>query len=279
MRRLTIGHSPDADDAFMFYALTSGLVPLTGPEPAEITAVHDDIQSLNERAQSAELDISQISAAAYPAVVHRYRITACGSSMGENYGPIVVAPRAMTPDDLAGSRIAVPGPHTTAFALARIYLPEFQPVQIPFDQAFDAVRDGRAQAAVVIHEGQITYAAAGFSKILDLGEAWFSDTGLPLPLGINVVRRDLGNHWCQAIATALAASIDYARANPSQALAHARAVGADLDEDITTRFTNMYVTNLTRNMGPRGHTALHTLFQRSPDRPTHPTPLDIIPAP
>ena len=121
--RLTIGHSPDADDAFMFYALTSGLVPLDGPEPAEITAVHDDIQSLNERAQSAELDISQISAAAYPAVAHRYRITACGSSMGENYGPVVVAPRAMTPDDLAGCRIAVPGLHTTAFALARIYLP------------------------------------------------------------------------------------------------------------------------------------------------------------
>ena len=279
MRRLTIGHSPDADDAFMFYALTAGLVPLDGPEPAEITAVHDDIQSLNERAQTAELDISQISAAAYPAVAHRYRITACGSSMGENYGPVVVAPQAMTPDDLAGCRIAVPGPHTTAFALARIYLPGFQPVQIPFDQAFQAVRDGRADAAAVIHEGQITYAAAGFSKVLDLGEAWFSDTGLPLPLGINIVRRDLGDHWCHAIANALAASIDYARANPSQALAHARAVGADLDEDITTRFTNMYVTNLTRNMGPRGHTALHTLFQRTPDHPPHPTPLDILPTP
>ena len=199
--------------------------------------------------------------------------------MGENYGPVVVAPQAMTPDDLAGCRIAVPGPHTTAFALARIYLPEFQPVQIPFDQAFEAVRDGRADAAAVIHEGQITYAAAGFSKVLDLGEAWFSDTGLPLPLGINIVRRDLGDDWCQAIATALAASIDYARANPSQALAHARAVGPDLDEDITTRFTNMYVTNLTRNMGPRGHTALHTLFQRSPDHPPHPTPLDILPTP
>ena len=279
MRRLTVGHSPDADDAFMFYALTSGLVPLDGPEPAEVTAVHDDIQSLNERAQSAELDISQISAAAYPAVAHRYRITACGSSMGENYGPVVVAPQALTPEDLAGCRIAVPGPHTTAFALARIYLPEFQPVQIPFDQAFDAVRDGRADAAAVIHEGQITYAAAGFSKVLDLGEAWFSDTGLPLPLGINIVRRDLGDDWCQAIANALAASIDYARANPAGALAHARAVGADLDEDITTRFTNMYVTNLTRNMGPRGHTALHTLFERSPDNAAQPVHLDIIPAP
>ncbi len=276
MRKLTIGHSPDADDAFMFYALTAGLVPLNGPEPAQVTAVHDDIQSLNERAQTAELDISQISAAAYPAVAHRYRITACGSSMGENYGPVVVAPYSMEPADLAGRRVAVPGPHTTAFALARMYLPNFQPVQVPFDQAFDAVHDGRAQAAVVIHEGQLTYAAAGFAKVLDLGEAWFSDTALPLPLGINIVRRDLGDAWCQAIATALAASIDYARANPALALQHARAIGGDLDEHITARFTDMYVTPLTRNMGPNGQAALTTLYQRTTP---HPVPLDIIPTP
>ncbi|MDE2768805.1 MAG: ABC transporter substrate-binding protein [Chloroflexota bacterium] len=279
MRHLTTGHSPDADDAFMFYALTAGLVPLDGPEPAEITAVHDDIQSLNERAQSAELDISQISAAAHPGRRPPLLNTPLGSSMGENYGPVVVAPRAMTPQDLAGARIAVPGPHTTAFSLARMYLPAFQPVQVPFDQAFDAVDDGRAQAAVVIHEGQLTYAAAGFSKVLDLGQAWFADTGLPLPLGINIVRRDLGDDWCQAIATALAASIDYARANPAQALQHARAIGVDLDEAITTRFTDMYVTDLTRNMGPRGHAALTTLYQRSPDSQAKPVPLDIVPAP
>jgi len=277
MRHLTIGHSPDADDAFMFYALTAGLIPLNGPEPAQVTAVHDDIQSLNERAQAAELDISQISAAAYPAVAHRYRITACGSSMGENYGPVVVAPHPMEPADLAGCRVAVPGPHTTAFALARMYLPDFQPVQVPFDQAFEAVHDGRAQAAVVIHEGQLTYAAAGFAKVLDLGEAWFGDTGLPLPLGINIVRRDLGDAWCHAIATALAASIDYARANPALALQHACAIGGDLDEDITARFTDMYVTNLTRNMGPNGHAALTTLYQRTTT--PHPIPLDIIPTP
>ena len=279
MLRLTVGHSPDADDAFMFYALTGGLVPLNGPEPAEVTAVHDDIQSLNERAQAAELDISQISAAAYPDVAHSYRITACGSSMGENYGPVVVAPQAMTPSDLAGRRVAVPGRQTTAFCLARMYLPDFQPVQVPFDQAFDAVRDGRAEAAAVIHEGQITYADAGFSKVLDLGEAWFSDTGLPLPLGINIVRRDLGDAWCHAIAAALAASIDYARANPTLALQHARAIGGDLDEDVTARFTDMYVTDLTRNMGPRGQAALTTLYQRTPTPTSHPVPLDIVPAP
>ena len=157
-----------------------------------------------------------------------------------------------------------------------MYLPAFQPVQVPFDQAFDAVDDGRAQAAVVIHEGQLTYAAAGFSKVLDLGQAWFADTGLPLPLGINIVRRDLGDAWCHAIATALAASIDHARANPALALQHARAIGTDLDEAITTRFTDMYVTDLTRNMGPRGHAALTTLYQRTA---SHPVPLDIVPAP
>ena len=279
MRSLTIGHSPDADDAFMFYALTAGLVPLDGPEPADVSAVHDDIQSLNERAHAAELDISQISAAAYPAVADRYRITACGSSMGEGYGPVVVAPHPLEPADLAGRRVAVPGRQTTAFCLARMYLPDFQPVQIPFDQAFDAIRDGRAEAAAVIHEGQITYAAAGFSKVLDLGAAWFGDTGLPLPLGINIVRRDLGDAWCHAIAAALAASIDYARANPTLALQHARAIGGDLDEDVTARFTDMYVTNLTRNMGPRGHAALTTLYQRTPTPTPHPVPLDIIPTP
>ena len=262
----------------MFYALTQGLVRLDGPEPADVAAVHDDIQSLNERAQAAELDISQISAAAYPDVADRYRITACGSSMGEGYGPVVVAPRAMTPEDLAGSRIAVPGRQTTAFCLARMYLPTFEPVQVPFDQAFDAVCDGRAEAAVVIHEGQLTYAAAGFAKVLDLGAAWFEDTGLPLPLGINIVRRDLGPAWCQAVATALAASIDFARANPSQALAHARAVVGDLDEDVTSRFTDMYVTDLTRDMGHRGRAALETLFQRSTDTRARPVPLDIVPA-
>ena len=279
MRHLTVGHSPDADDAFMFYALTQGLVSLEGPEPADVTAVHDDIQSLNERALAAELDISQISAAAYPGVADRYRITACGSSMGEGYGPVVVAPRPLPVADLAGCRVAVPGRHTTAFCLARMYLPDFQPVQVPFDQAFDAVSDGRAEAAAVIHEGQITYAAAGFSKVLDLGAAWFEDTGLPLPLGINIVRRDLGAAWCQAVATALAASIDFARANPSRALAHARAVGGDLDEDVTSRFTDMYVTDLTRDMGDRGRAALATLFERSADTRARPVPLDIVPAP
>ena len=278
MRRLTVGHSPDADDAFMFYALTQGLVSLDGPEPAEVAAVHDDIQSLNERAMAAELDISQISAAAYPDVADRYRITACGSSMGEGYGPVVVAPRAMTPEELAGSRIAVPGRQTTAFCLARMYLPDFQPVQVPFDQAFDAVRDGRAEAAVVIHEGQLTYAAAGFAKVLDLGAAWFDETGLPLPLGINIVRRELGDDWCQAVARAVAASIDFARAHPADAYVHVRGVVPGVDAEITEQFTDMYVTDLTRDMGHRGRAALETLFQRSTDTRARPVPLDIVPA-
>ena len=198
--------------------------------------------------------------------------------MGEGYGPVVVAPRAMTPEEMAGCRIAVPGRHTTAFCLARMYLPTFEPVQVPFDQAFDAVRDGRAEAAVVIHEGQLTYAAAGFAKVLDLGAAWFEDTGLPLPLGINIVRRELGDDWCQAVARAVAASIDFARANPADAYVHVRGVAPGVDAEITEQFTDMYVTNLTRDMGHRGRAALETLFQRSTDTRARPVPLDIVPA-
>ena len=277
MRRLTIGHSPDADDAFMFYALTAGLVPLNGPEPAEITAVHDDIQSLNERAQSAELDISQISAAAYPAVAHRYRITACGSSMGENYGPVVVAPQPQAPADLAGARIAVPGPHTTAFSLARMYLPDSSPSRSP------STRPSRPSTTVAPRPpSSSTKASSPTPPPASRKSSTLAKPGSPTPAfrcpsASTSSAATSATHWCHAIATALAASIDHARANPALALEHARAIGADLDEDITTRFTNMYVTNLTRNMGPQGHAALTTLYQRTPT--PHPIPLDIVPAP
>ena len=276
MRRITVGHSPDADDAFMFYALSHGLVDVDPPEPVEIDAVHADIQSLNEQAARGVFDVSQISAAAYPAVAHRYRITACGSSMGEGYGPVVVAPTGMAVDGLAGQRVAVPGLQTTAFLLAQIYLPSFEPVQLPFDQAFDAIRDERAEAAVVIHEGQITYAEEGFVKVVDLGESWFVDTGLPLPLGINVVRRELGASWHTWVATALASSIDYAQAHRAEVEAYARAIGPGIDADIAERFTAMYVTERTRDMGVEGREALSVLFGRLLGNDASTVPIDIV---
>lgn len=263
MRRLTVGHSPDADDAFMFYALSHGLVDVKEPEPVLIEPVHADIQSLNEHASQGIFDVSQISAAAYPGVADRYRITACGSSMGEGYGPVVVAPTRIPVSGLAGLRVAVPGAQTTAFLLAQMYLPEFEPIQLSFDQVFGAIHDGRADAGIVIHEGQITYEAEGLVKVLDLGEAWFADTGLPLPLGINVVRRELGDAWHRWVALALAASIDYAKTHPADAQAYARAVGLGVDGDVAERFTAMYVTERTRDMGAEGREALARLFSQS----------------
>ena len=242
MRRLTVGHSPDADDAFMFYALSHALVDVDGPEAVTIEPVHADIQSLNEHAAKGAYDVSQISAAA---------------------GPVVVAQTRVPVSALAGRRVAVPGSQTTAFLLARKYLPEFEPIQLSFDQVFAAIQDGRADAGVVIHEGQITYEGEGFVKILDLGEAWFAETGLPLPLGINVVRRDLGDAWHRWVAAALAASIDYARTHPADAQAYARAVSPGVDGDVAERFTAMYVTERNRDMGSEGREALSRLFSQS----------------
>ena len=275
MRHLTVGHSPDADDAFMFYALSHALVDVKGPEPVTIEPIHADIQSLNERASRGAYDVSQISAAAYPGVADLYRITACGSSMGENYGPVVVAQTKVPVSALAGRRVAVPGSQTTAFLLAQKYLPDFEPIQLSFDQVFEAVQDGRADAGVVIHEGQITYEGEGFVKIIDLGEAWYAETGLPLPLGINVVRRDLGDAWHRWVAAALAASIEYARTHPSDAQAYARAVGPGVDRDVAERFTAMYVTERTRDMGPEGREALSRLFSQSATNSAE-VPVDVV---
>ena len=276
MRELTVGHSPDADDAFMFYALSHGRVDVDPPEPVDIDTVHADIQSLNEQAAMGVFDVSQISAAAYPAVAHSYRITSYGSSMGEGYGPVVVALSGISVDELAGRRVAVPGLQTTAFLLAQTYLPSFEPVQLPFDQAFDAIRDGRADAAVVIHEGQITYESEGFVKVADLGECWFTDTRLPLPLGINVVRRELGPDWHIWVATALMASIDYAHAHPAEVGAYAQGVGSGVSAEIAEQFTSMYVTERTRNMGGEGQEALSILYRRSLADAASTIPIDVV---
>jgi len=195
--------------------------------------------------------------------------------MGENYGPVVVAQTKVPVSALAGRRVAVPGSQTTAFLLAQKYLPDFEPIQLSFDQVFEAVQDGRADAGVVIHEGQITYEGEGFVKILDLGEAWFAETGLPLPLGINVVRRDLGDAWHRWVAAALAASIEYARTHPSDAQAYARAVGPGVDRDVAERFTAMYVTERTRDMGPEGREALSRLFSQSATNSAE-VPVDVV---
>lgn len=278
MTRVTVGHSPDADDAFMFYALAHGKVAIEGVEPDGYAEVHADIQALNRRAFAGDLDMSQVSAGAYPYVADTYRITACGSSMGLNYGPIVVARGADT--DVRAAPVAIPGEHTTAYLLSRILLPPFQPVEMAFADVLPAVRDGSVTAGIVIHEGQLNYADYGLTKQVDLGERWFASTGLPLPLGLNVVRRGLGEGEQHALAAALSASIAWAEAHPEPALAYARSFAPEVDSDLTAAFTRMYVNDLTRDMGTPGAAGLEELYRRATDAGLLESvpPLDILPA-
>ena len=261
MTRVTVGHSPDADDAYMFYALAHGKVTVAGLDPGGYAEVHADIQALNRRALAGDLDMSQVSAGAYPYVADQYRITACGASMGLNYGPIVVARDAET--DVRDARVAIPGRHTTAYLLGRIFLPAFEPIELAFADVLPAVRDGSVTAGIVIHEGQLNYADYGVIKQVDLGERWFASTGLPLPLGINVVRRGLSESRQRALAAALSASIAWADAHPEPALAYARTFAPEVGADLTAAFTRMYVNDLTRDMGTQGAAGLETLYRRA----------------
>ena len=263
MRQLKIGHSPDADDAYMFYAITHGLVDLNGPEPAGHTEVLEDIQSLNERALRGELEMTAISAAVYPQVADKYRILACGASMGLRYGPIIVTNGPMDISELEGRRVAMPGPNTTAYLLAQMFLPPVEAVQLPFDQVMEPVKSGELAAAVVIHEGQLTYVDAGLTKILDLGELWYEKTGLPLPLGLDCVRRDLGEEWQVALGRALQRSIDVAFNNNAPAVDYALKFGRGIDAERGEKFAKMYVNELTVDMGEDGEKALNELFSRA----------------
>ena len=269
MSVLRIGHSPDADDAFMFYALATGKVTIEG---FEIEQVIEDIESLNRRALRGELEVTAISAAAYPRLVDKYRIMACGASVGRNYGPIVMSRPALsaaegaplTAGGLEGKRIAIPGEYTTAYLLLRIYLDRpFTPVFLDSDEVDEAVSRGRVEAGLIIHEGQITWEAQGFTKVLDLGKAWGDDTALPIPLGLDVIHRRLGNGTSRKVAEAFEASIRYAIAHEEEALEYALPFGRGIDRDTCRRFVRMYVNEDTVNMGEEGRRALETLYQRA----------------
>lgn len=259
---LRFGHSPDPDDAFMFYGLARGAVTI---RDFRVEHVLHDIQTLNEMAMAGAIEVTAISAHAYPAVADDYWIMHCGASMGLGYGPIVVAlpagPRSV--EDLAGRRVAIPGRLTTAYLVAQLHLPAFEAVVIPFDRIPDAVRDGVVDAGLVIHEGQITYREQGLVKLADLGELWQADTGLPLPLGLDVVRKDLGRELAGEIAAGLAASIAHAFENEDDAVAYALDYGRGLDTERARTFVRMYVNEYTRDMGERGRRALETLFERA----------------
>ena len=276
MSVLRVGHSPDADDAFMFYPLAKKIVTVQGHE---IEHVLEEIQALNQRAITGDLEVTAISAAVYPQVSQHYRILPCGASVGRIYGPVVVAKDALGPTELYGKKIAIPGQHTTAYMLLRICLSQpFDPVFLPFDNVTSAVQEGAVDAGILIHEGQIQVEELGLHRVLDLGKWWWEDTGLPIPLGLDMIHRRLGDELGRRVGRALKDAIIYAREHEEEALDYALQFGRGVDRDIGRKFIRMYVNEDTVDFGEEGRKALETLYRRAADQRimSEMPPLDIL---
>jgi 1,4-dihydroxy-6-naphthoate synthase len=262
--RITVAHSPDSDDAFMFFGLASGSVETGGVVVEQVLA---DIETLNRAAFEGRYEVSAVSFHAYAHLLDKYALLPHGASMGDKYGPIVVARQEAGPQSVKGSRIAIPGTLTTAYLTLRIYEPDFEYVVVPFDQIQQAVLDGQAEAGLLIHEGQLTYQDEGLRKIVDLGEWWAERTGgLPLPLGGNIIRRDLGPEMIAKVSKMLHDSIAYALSHRPEAVEYALQFGRGLDRAKTDRFVGMYVNNLTLDYGDRGRRGLERLMSDAFER-------------
>lgn len=259
-RLLTLGHSPDPDDAFMFYALAKDKIDAKG---WRFDHILQDIQTLNDRALNAELDITAISIHAYPFVAKHYALTNCGSSMGDGYGPMVVSKLPMPVEKLRGKLIAVPGERTTAFLALNLLLGRgnFRHTVVMFDRILDYVASGQADAGLIIHEGQLTYQNQKLHNIVDLGAWWKNSTGLPLPLGGNCIRRDLGEPAMSEIAGIIKASIEYSLAHRTEAVAHAMQYARDMGRELADRFVGMYVNDWTIDYGDVGRRAIIELLR------------------
>ena len=257
--KIRLGHSPDPDDAFMFWGLAAGVVD---PRGFEFEHVLRDIQTLNEWALEGRLEVTAISLHAYPLVQDRYVLLPHGASMGSGYGPIVVASDPLTTKELRGIEVVVPGRLTTAFLALRLCIGDFRYRELPFDEILAEVSSGRAVAGLLIHEGQLTYEAEGLHKVVDLGRWWLEETGLPLPLGANVARRDLGAETLRELSAVLAESIRAGLENREQALEYALQFGRGLDESLADRFVGMYVNELTQDYGDEGRQAVRELLRR-----------------
>lgn len=262
-RRITVAHSPDSDDAFMFFALAQGKV---GDPNLEFVHVLEDIQSLNQRALRGEYEVTAVSFHAYAYIADRYALLPHGASMGDGYGPMVVSREACRPEDLRGKRIAVPGTLTTAALALRLWDPDLQHVVIPFDQIMDAVIARTVDAGLIIHEGQVTYRSLGFHKVVDLGEWWLRETGLPLPLGGNVIWKDLGPDLMRRLSHLLRESIRYALAHREEALDYAMQFARNMERRLADRFVGMYVNDLTLDYGERGRAAVRRLLAMGHER-------------
>ena len=285
-RTIHVAHSPDSDDAFMFYALAAGKIDTGG-----LRYEHElsDIESLNRRALKAELEVTAVSIHAYAYLTGRYALLSSGSSMGDRYGPRLVGRRAPTgtpvpaghealpsvQSQVRGKRIAVPGKLTTAYLALKLYQPDFIEVVVPFDQIEDAVLDGAVDLGLLIHEGQLTFQDRGLQLWADMGEWWFGETGLPLPLGGNVVRRDLGDSVVRQVARDLKASIQYALDHRPAALAHAKQYNRGIGDEKTDRFVGMYVNDWTVDYGERGRHAVRELLRRGHAAGLIPAPVEV----
>ncbi len=277
---IRVGHSPDPDDAFMFYALAKEKIPMQG---FRVEHVIEDIETLNQRALLAELEVTAVSCHAYAYLSDNYLVMRSGASVGDQYGPILVSKKGTVPPKggsplIQGKKIAVPGKLTTAYLALQLYERDFEPVFIPFDKIFDAVLSGQADLGLVIHEGQITYEEKGLSNILDLGKWWHKKTGLPLPLGVDVIRRDLGNETIQSFSRLFKASIEYALAHREEALEYALQYGRGIRPKLGDQFVGMYVNDYTVELGLRGEAGLRKLFEEGCSKGIlpHPVQLDFV---
>jgi 1,4-dihydroxy-6-naphthoate synthase len=264
IKEISIAHSPDSDDAFMFYGLATNKVRVPG---FKFTHTLTDIETLNHRAiNEAFYDVTAISFHAYPYLQDNYTLMACGGSVGEGYGPMIVSSRKLTLPQVKKTRIAVPGTLTTAYLTLKLFAPEIETAVVPFDKIIPAVAAGEFEAGLIIHEGQLTYANDGLIKLLDLGKWWREQTGLPLPLGGNAIRRSLGAETLLTTTNALRDSIQHALDNREAALAYAMQFARDLDPTLANRFVGMYVNERTLNYGEDGREAIRKLLDMGFDR-------------
>ena len=273
IREITIAHSPDSDDAFMFYGLAKDKVVVPG---YRFTHTLTDIETLNHKAMNeAFYDVTAVSFHAYPYIQDNYAIMSCGGSVGENYGPMIIAPRPYSLDEVRKLKIAVPGTLTTAYLTLRLFAPEIETEVVPFDQIIPQVLEGKYDAGLIIHEGQLTYSHSGLHKIIDLGIWWREQTGMPLPLGGNAIRRSLGPEVIHIVTKALRDSIQFGLDHRKDALAHAMQYARDLDPELANQFVGMYVNERTLSYGPDGQEAIRKLLQMGHERGIIPHPVKI----
>src|SRR5579864_1184954 len=257
---IRLAHSPDCDDAFMFYALATGKLRIPG---IKFTHILSDIETLNLAAETETYDVTAVSVYAYPFIADKYILLDCGASFGEGYGPVVVSSHALKKEDLRGRKVAIPGTKTTSYLVLKLFEPDVETVTMPFDKILDAVNSKEVEAGLLIHEGQLLYAQAGLHRVVDLGVWWQEQTGLPLPLGANAIRRALGDDIGRQVARAIRESVAYALEHREEALNYALQFARDMDPALADKFVGMYVNRWTLNFGDEGRKAVDELIARA----------------